>query len=146
MADPGRRRRIMSSGFSANFADVVPTEKVVELSPDEVSGFVAAVAAEYPEEGVCDLASALGLVAREFACGEDDQHGETVRAAWESLAARFGEVTGLGLEMGFHDPEDGGPYDEVEGAFLCVDAMYEVSPAGRPFVGIVERRMWVSFG
>ncbi|MEI6502728.1 MAG: hypothetical protein WCP21_17100 [Armatimonadota bacterium] len=136
----------MSSGHSANYADVIPMENVAELCPDEVGRFVAAVSAEYPEEAVSDFATALAAIAREYDCGEDETHGDDVRMEWKELTERFEEITGLGLQVGFHDPENGGPYDEVEGAYLAVEGMYELSAAGKPFQGIVERRMWVTFG
>jgi hypothetical protein len=136
----------MSSGFTANHADVIPTAKVTELCPEEVEAFVAAAAAAYPERGISGIEAALKLLATELACGDDGvQGGETV-AAWKALASQFHRLTGLELGVDYHDPEDGGPYDEVEGAFLFVEGMYEVSPAGRPFVGVVERRSWVTFG
>jgi len=136
----------MSSGFSANHADVIPTAKVVELCPDEVDAFVAAAAAAYPDRGIAEIEAALTVLATELACGDDEVHGGETVAAWKTLAWRFHQRTGLELGVDYHDPEDGGPYDEVEGVFLFVEGMYEVSPAGRPFVGVVERRSWVTFG
>lgn len=136
----------MSTGFAANHADVIPIPTVAELCPDEVEEFVAAAARTFPEQDIADVEAALALLATELACGDDEVHGGEVVAAWKALAWRFRQRTGLEIGVDFHDPTNGGPYDEVEGAFLTVEGMYEVSPAGRPFVGVVERRSWVSFG
>lgn len=136
----------MSTGFAANHADVIPIATVAELCPDEVDEFVAAAARTFSERAIADVEAALALLATELACGDDEVHGGEMVAAWRALAWAFHQRTGLDLGVDHHDPEDGGPYDEVEGAFLTVEGMYEVSPAGRPFVGVVERRSWVSFG
>lgn len=136
----------MSNGFSANHADVIPTAKVTELCPDETNDLVLAAAAGYPDRDIAEIEAALAILATELACGDDDVHGGEVVAAWKALAWRFQQRTGLELGVDYHDPEDGGPYDEVEGVFLFVEGMYEVSPAGRPFVGVIERRSWVTFG
>ena len=136
----------MSSGFTANHADVIPTVKVVELCPDETNALLLAATAAFPERDISEIEAALTVLATELACGDDEVHGGEVVAAWRALAWRFHQLTGLELGVDYHDPEDGGPYDEVEGVFLFVEGMYEVSPAGRPFVGVVERRSWVTFG
>ena len=136
----------MSSGFTANHADVIPIAKVVELCSDEADALVLAAAAAFPERGIAAIEAALTLLATKLACGDDEVHGGEIVAAWKALAWTFHQRTGLGLGVDFHDPADGGPYDEVEGGFLTVEGMYEVSPAGKPVVGVVERRSWVTSG
>ncbi len=63
-----------------------------------------------------------------------------------AIHREFNKVTGLTLNLGYHDPDDGDRYDEVEGIYWSVDGMYQLSRAGKKYNKIVERKFFVNFG
>ena len=140
----------MGMGFAAAYADVFPTDKVEELCPDEYAGLLRAAAenfdGELDEETTADDTLRFAVTEYlQFEGGETDAP-EAMREAWRALCAKFEEVTGLTLAVGWHDEDGGDRYDEISGLYFAVDGMYQLSPAGERWKDVVERRQFVTFG
>jgi len=68
----------------------------------------------------------------------------------KALCAAFKKQTG-GLELFFdhYNEDEGDRYDSVEhkdGCVFCVGNMTQLTPAGKKFQKVVEKRRWVQFG
>lgn len=145
----------MSSGFSACHADVIPQEEVERLCPAEFQALIRAI--ETDEELTEDFEAnwdaendtMLEMVVIEYlSSGDEDALPVGVRDAWVALRERFEAVTGgLTLAVGFHNQDDDGDrYDEVDGVYWHVDGMWQRTPAGERFKGVVESKSYVTFG
>jgi hypothetical protein len=142
-------------GFGSNFADVIEQDKVKELCPVEFDAFLLALRADeiLNDEDDFEMDSEgdegrLNYAAQWFFCiGEETTLTEGTQAAWAALQAKFTEATGgLELGLGFHGEDEGDRYDEIVGVFWTVGGMYQLTPAGERFKGVVERKFFVTFG
>jgi hypothetical protein len=126
----------MGMGYGACYADVIKAEDVWKLCPKEYEAFLDAVAK-----------SDMSL--DEFAidhCVLIDIDPEVIDC-WNALYKKFEEVTGLELDIYYHNSEDNGDrYDDVDGVFFAVEGMYELSEAGKKMKDKVQRQLYVTYG
>jgi hypothetical protein len=153
----------MSSDYAATYVDQVDETFVRETCPTEYQAFVDALrryglemeqAARYFMWEQRDT----GYLTDDLAVPKDRDRTEyteacvrEVQSAWDALRQAFAAATAVGesrleLSLGFHDPEEGGAYDEVEGVYWHVYGAYQLSPAGQKYERNIERKHFVVFG
>ena len=129
----------MGMGYGANYADVMETKDVQELCPEAWDKFVAAI------EKVEDLAGIEDVAHMIYFDQLDDD--DDLALALKCLQSAFNHVTGLDLQLGYHDHDEcGDRYDEINGHYWSVDGMYELTDAGLKFDDKVKRKSFVTFG
>lgn len=125
------------SGYGANFAMVMDTEKVEALVAEPLAVFQAkldeykvtfdAFAESYSTGNDLEIAAAI-----ENACDIDAEiANEEITAAFQEVALAFKEKTGFSLNVEHHNKEyDGDDDDEVDGGFyfLLFDEVYQERP------------------
>lgn len=161
----------MGMGFSGAYADKVSTEFVNTICPDELAelrrilqkynltfeAFARAFMWEEPDVELAFEHHETPLDDPQFDNPDFDWDDYYERAktgigtAWETLRKDFKTLTtvdgeGLDLLVVYHGEEDGDRYDNVQGAFFCVEGVYQLSPAGRKFKDQIERVHYVNFG
>jgi hypothetical protein len=124
----------MSSGYSASYADVVTEDFINEIlekagEPDLLTKFY-------------DAFSNGGIT------GDDIIYGFSglQKYHYEWLLETFQQHTGLYLEIGFHDSENGDTYDEVNGIFWNVGGVYRYTEAGEKYKDKIIRSFYVTYG
>jgi hypothetical protein len=130
----------MGMGYAACYADVVSEKTVRKFCPKELKALKKALGKKH---GIEDLA-------REARFQNNSSEiikavGKKAHDAYFSLVEAFELKTGLDLSI--HDSGDEGDiYDDVDGAFWCMDGMYQLTPAGEAMKDNVQRKRWVDFG
>ena len=129
----------MGMGYGANYADVVSEDWVKEVAPVEFENFKNAL--EKADVGI-------EVFARDNQYGGSDEvdWGDEVDQTYDALATKFDEVTGLELEIYYHDPDDGSRYDGVSGVFWMVGGVYQLTEAGEKHKDRITRAFYVTFG
>lgn len=144
------------SGYGANFAMVMDTEKVEALVAEPFAAFQKmldeyevtfdAFAEAYSKGDDMEIAEAIDgyEVDAEIA-------NEEITAAFQKVALAFKEKTGFSLNVEFHNKEyDGDDDDEVDGAFyfLLFDEVYQERPEATALNEIVpfDLRYYVNQG
>jgi len=141
----------MPSGYSANHAWVIKWDKVKELIPNETKQL---------EEILETIDSDINDFCRNYDWGilenfiseiEDDKKAEEIldkiQEIWNDLKEKFHEVTGLELDVNYHDQEDEGDiYDDVDGGFFTVDGVTQLTEAGKKYEKDLTESYWVNFG
>lgn len=129
----------MGAGYSANYADVIEESFIEEVAPNELAKFKKAL--EDEEVDFDDFASRLYDLT-DFTDINDEVYG-----AMEELQSQFEDVTGLKLDLNYHNSEDeGSRYDDIEGAFWSVRGVYTLTPAGQKYLDKIQRCHYVIFG
>lgn len=125
------------SGYGANFAMVMDTEKVEALVEEPFAVFQAklddynvtfdAFAEAYSKGDDIEIAAAI-----EIAYDIDAEiANEEITAAFQEVALAFKEKTGFSLNVEYHNQdENGADDDEVDGGFyfLLFDEVYQERP------------------
>ena len=135
----------MEEAPGAHCADVIEWDAIASLCPQEAAEMVAVL------QGISvpDMATALATEEPEWWTDElPAPRRDAIRAAWARLQAAFQKKTRvrhscLRLGCGHHNPDQGGPYDEIAYGFFHLEGCYELSPAGKKFQKLFERRTWV---
>jgi hypothetical protein len=127
----------MNSGTSACFADVIDIKEVKKIVPNAYKYFLKTL--KFLDIDIEDFAKQYQ---------DNDVQNDDALEAWKYLAHAFDTKTkGLLLGIGFHDvDESGDKYDEVNGVFFTVDGMYELTPAGKKFNDVVNRKFYTQWG
>jgi hypothetical protein len=145
----------MPMGTSACYADVIDVKDVKKLAPIAYKNFLKVL--KQQKVTLEDFAKQYQY---------NDIENDKCMAAWNKLAEYFNENTkvmiadnggifgngwrmseGLQLSIGWHDLDgEGDRYDEVNGVFFSVDGMYCLTPTGKAFNKIVERKFYTQFG
>jgi len=155
-------------GFGSNFADVIDFNDVKRLCPAEAKALVKTLKkygvnmenlaetfrCEEPELETLETAisdAAPDDLDNEAYSRYEEEAIRTITQALETLKAAFAKATAVGkshldLSIGYHDPDDGDRYDEVDGVFWAFDGLYQLSPAGKKFGTEVQRKFFVTFG
>jgi hypothetical protein len=129
----------MPMGYGSNYADVIDEKDVRKLCPKEYKEFEKAI--EEADETLESVAQEVGTED----VWENDEH--PITKAFDNLQTAFEEKTDLTLYLSYHNADDDGScYDDINGAYFCVDGMYELTPAGKKFNKIVQKKMFVTFG
>lgn len=159
----------MASGHSANYADTIPQDLILELCPDEWTDLTALLASNDLELDTlgkaCKFDGSEEDEMRDDISGRceneaaDEQLIQDILASWRRLQAAFAKATevvvddegasvpGLELFIGHHSQSDDGDcYDEVDGVFFAVGGVYQLTPAGTQFQDRIERKFFVAFG
>ena len=129
----------MGMGYGASYADVVSDEFVEKTCPNELKELKelkeAIEASDYDWDSF----------AQEWQY--DDGDDEEIESAYIKLTKAFEKITGLGVNICYHDQHDEGDrYDQINGAFWTVDGVYELSKAGKKYENEIDRKLFVSFG
>ncbi len=136
----------MSNGYSPVNITVISQDKLSELCPVTFFKLFETMARFNLDEEI----TFLFLNGEENLCEEDG--ASDLQEAWEELKYDFEEKTTLPngkrltLYCGYHDPDNGGCYDDIEGAFFSVDGVYERSQAGEVFKDILTDVAFVTYG
>lgn len=154
----------MGMGESACYADVIKWEEVKKLCPSAVAAFEKSLPG-YPEieEALNEFCKSAdqdnwddfddvfdtALTKKEIA-----ERIKVIKTNWDVLCVSFETTTGVladggdGLTLGaaYHNPDEGSRYDDVSGAYFCVEGMYQLTPAGQYFNEIVARSRWTVYG
>ena len=64
----------------------------------------------------------------------------------QPLQKAFTEKTGLTLHLGYHDPDSGDCYDDIEYEYWYIEGMYQLSPAGEKYQQFITQKSFVVFG
>lgn len=143
----------MGMGYAANYGDVIEWEEIKKLCPKEARNFkreIDKTGAEW-EAAIHALDSGKEtLLATVDAAKRLAVYGQ-IEAAFESLNLAFQKKTKVGdccLELNprYHDPNYGDRYDDVTGSYFHVSGVYQLTPAGKKFEQIIERKFFVNFG
>jgi hypothetical protein len=123
----------MSSGYGANYADVVTEDFIKQI---------------LEEAGEPDLLAKFYDTFLDGITGDDIFNGFSGIQLhyYEWLLETFQQHTGLGLEISYHDEEIGDRYDDVRGIFWSVDGVYQYSEAGEKYKDKISRSFYVSYG
>ena len=76
--------------------------------------------------------------------GVEEETITEIMKVYSLLCDKFEEVTGLELEVTYHDAEDRG--DELDGGSFCLDGVYEMTPAAKKIKDDITRKWWTTFG
>ena len=143
----------MSHGTSACFADVIDVKHVKKICLKEYKNFLKVL-----KEQQVDLED----FAQQYQY--EELQNDLCVEAWNKLADAFELKTrvdykevegkqvvtyslGLTLGLGFHDvDEQGDKYDEVDGVYFTINGAYELTPAGKKFNSLFERKFFTEFG
>lgn len=126
----------MGMGHAAAYADTVEEGFIEEIAPNELANFKSAL--EKEEHSIED-----------FALDYNDlvDFGDEVHQTFDALVTKFEEVTGLTLNLSYHNSADEGDrYDDVDGAFWTVGGVYTMTEAGRKYQDKIQRSHYVIFG
>lgn len=132
----------MSHGAVPNYADVLNTELLDKICPEEYKKFK-------------DLLSELEISESEFCyiIYDTDDNGaviygntpeEITHQALNELKSTFYNITGLILDINYHDSDN--LYDDVNGLFFTVDKVWELTKAGEKYHNYITKQGWVRFG
>jgi len=140
------------SGYGAGYADVISSRSLSKLCPKEYKIFKGLLKKthvdHYQLEEFINDDRDLNLLSHYT----DDEKASKLQGeivdAWANLQSAFYKITkSLELTLGYHDSEDNGSsYDEVNDLYFSVVGMYQLSPAGKKFKKIVNRKFFVTFG
>lgn len=131
----------MGMGHAAAYADTVEESFIAEVAPMELGVLMDAL--EKEEHTLEDFAQDAQY---DGALGTND-FGDEVIQAYDNLLNKFKEVTGLQLDLSYHDRDsEGDRYDDVDGAFWTVGGVYELSEAGKKYQDKITRAHYVNFG
>ena len=129
----------------AHCADVIEWPAIASVCPSQAADLEALL----HTHGLDLERMAIALDGEpEFAEGQLGEAEEAVRAAWQRLQTAFEENTSVGgsclrLRCRYHSPNSGGRYDELVYCIFYLEGCYELSPAGKKFQGLFQRRSWV---
>jgi len=127
----------MGMGYGANFVDTVTEEFVEEVAGAELENFKQAL--ENIEVEISTFAQEA-----EF---DQDEYGDEVDQSYDALVKKFEAVTGLGLDIGYHNQEDEGDrYDDIDGVYWSVGGVYQPTDAGLKYGAKISRAFFVNFG
>lgn len=127
----------MGMGFAGAYADVVEVETIEKFCKKEYKAFM---------DSFSGSSTDLETFAQNASYSLDDEDANVVWA-YNDLCEAFNEKTGLDLGLSFHSASDEGDrYDDVDGAYWCVEGMYALTPAGEKMKKFVERKHFVQFG
>jgi hypothetical protein len=160
--------------YAACFADVIDWEDVEKLVPEAASGFLAVldatrgkldrdvVLAALVESQNCDLPDLPTELQQCLldAMSPDDTEADNrslelaqqLVAALSGLQAAFTAATtregaGLSLYVGYHDSQNRGCRgDDLDGVYWCVEGAYVLSPTGRAYEHVFERKFFTQWG
>lgn len=143
----------MGMGYGSNFADTVDESFVKEVAGDALANFNAEKEAwlnsedsEGNERSEWDLFELLEYEGQAVIQDPNNENFEICNA-YDDLAGKFYEKTGLTLSIGYHNSSDNGDrYDEVDGFFWCVGGVYVLTPQGEKYQSKIKRSFYVTFG
>ena len=162
----------MGMSYSAGYADVFGLEKIKSLCPDTFNKLrdEIEIAGERYEEvwerlGYWAQTEQLEELGGDLACTLDnniesesdeafeqrcEEYAALIISAYQELQKDFEKVTrvngvGLQLSIGYHNSEDGGKYDDIDGVYFYVENAYVLSPAGEKFKEDIERSLYVVY-
>ena len=139
----------MASGMCPNWADVVQEELLIQICPQELKEFNAALLEadisewEFHQTWLSGEKSSSEQKSEDGNVNQNDNPYRALQALIDMFRTKTG---GLELDILFHDTEDGDRYDEVEGLFFTASGVYQYTPAGEKFKQFIERKGWVDFG
>ena len=129
----------MGMGYSACYADVISEENLIKLCPEDAGVFFGLFG---DHGGTC---GSLEEAARSLQY-QDGDYADQVESAYKELQRVFLIKTGLELNIGVHEEDDGSRYDDLNGVYWAVDGVWEYTPAGKRFKDVIEKKTWVNFG
>lgn len=158
----------MGIDYAASFADVIAWKDIEQIAPAAAAGWLTvldavrgeltrdAVLAALAESQNCDLLDdPVELQQCLLAVADDDRAlelacqlvttFEAFRAAFTAATTRAG--AGLTLWLGYHDSANRGCRgDDLDGVYWSVDGAYILSPAGRAYEHVFERKFFTQWG
>lgn len=130
----------MGMGTSACYADVIDVKHVRKMAPGAYKNFRKVLREQKVD--IWDFASQMNC---------NDCENDKILSAWNLLVNTFERVTmpdhkteGLILGIGYHEKEDRN--DEIDGIFFSVDNAYELTPAGKKFNKLFNRKFYTQWG
>lgn len=125
----------MGMGYAAAYADTIEEEFIEDIVPSELANFKSAL--EKEKVSLEEFANSLN----------DGDYDAGIYQTFNQLKLVFNAITGLELNLNFHDVEErGGRYDDVDGTFWSVEGVYEMSEAGKKYHDKINRSYYVIFG
>lgn len=118
-----------------DWADAISWKKVRELLPEAAAEFEA-VLMEFP--------STLDDFCRQYAEENFSVDDEDVVAAWDKVAQRFKDVTGLKIVPTYLDPESG-VLDRAR-ALLTVEGVWQMTPEAETIKDMLWLHGWATVG
>lgn len=133
----------MGMGHAGASADVIEEDKLVNLLPKEFQALMDSVDQSEHFGGIAHLA--FELQAADGTKGIADKAVlDALNALCDAFARRF---EGLTLTLRHHDPENGGRYDDVNGAYWSIGGLYILSRGAKQLgTANFERKHFVEFG
>ena len=123
-------------GHAANYADIIDQSFVEETCGLEVGAFLGALD---------NVEVRLEEFARDAQYDMSD-YGDEVDQSYDELIKKFKKATGLTLYLGYHDPDEGDRYDDINGVFWHVEGVYKKTKAGEKYNDKITRCFYVTFG
>jgi len=161
----------MGMGFSGAYAEVIEDEKLATIAPEAWSGVLKLLTEDVKDQSWFLTVMAYLWMPDQYGVESIDPdwlHPESALLndededvfnqriteydqAFNKLRDDFTEATKVGeskleLDMGYHNCDsEGDRYDEVDGAYFCVDGCYAPTPAAAQLLEnqTIERRWFV---
>ena len=133
-------------GYGSNYAYVIEEESIIKIVPKEYRQF---------QEILENLGQTMDTVASDLSIGGpiSNVNADDIEKIYESfkyLKEKFKEITEIGIDLMYHDKENGDRYDEVDGAFwiLYWDDVVELTPNVKKLEQLCDFKVkqWVTFG
>jgi len=132
----------MSSGYSAAVAQMVSQKFVKKMVPKEWKAFLGAMKEQsdpWSIDNVADVTNYEGQAQRDLP--------KSIYEAYLALQKAFEVKTGLHLDLAYHNSaDDGSRYDDVTGAFWCVDGVFQRTCAGHKYKKDIKEVRYVTYG
>jgi hypothetical protein len=139
----------MGMGHFANSVEEVSEELVKKTCPDEFKAFMDLVEAndlDMSEVAQAVMDGGSGLI-------DIDDEGliDKVEDLVTKLCDQFESVTGLELYLQYHNPDEGDRYDDLEGVYWSLGAVFQYTDAAKKFIenngeGSIITSNFVTFG
>lgn len=137
----------MGMGYSGASAIVIDTEKVEGMNLATYQNLVNKL-----DEFDSSIGALAQAIDREYYIEDlEDEENDELFTLYEAFKEEFKSVTGVGVELAYHDrQDDGSRYDQVDGAFFALDYrdVYELTPAAKKLKETAgfEEKYFVVFG
>lgn len=140
----------MGVGYAANFILAVEKEKLEKFkSYQELLAGLKKY--DVPLENFAQAIESDDVIYNNNNYDLTKEEMQELDTLYESFQNEFKQVTGVEINIGYHDPDnDGDRYDQVNGVFFGLDFgdMYELTPDGKKVQDTLgfEWKFFVTFG